>query len=117
MHLPCWNALATFVPSLPQGSPGVKGAIGPVGPPGASVSGPPVRVLFELYVGVLLGPTALLLGGRPTLPIPAAWGLEEERPQLGPTSEKEDPTVLGEDLTNDNADHHFLSCDCAEALC
>lgn len=53
----------------------------------------------------------------PTLPIPGAWGMEEERPRPGPASEKEDPTVLGEDLNNDNADHHFLSCDCAEALC
>lgn len=109
MHLPCWIAPATFVPSLPQGSPGVKGAIGPVGPPGASVSGPPVRVLSELHVGALLG-------RRPTLPIPAAWGMEEERPQPGPASEKEDPTVSGENLNNDDADHHFLSCNCAEAL-
>ena len=53
---------ANLVPSLPQGSPGVKGAAGPVGPPGASVSGPPVRAPSVLHTGMLLGLRALLPG-------------------------------------------------------
>lgn len=42
---------ANLVPSLPQGSPGVKGATGPMGPPGASVSGPPVRAPSVFHTG------------------------------------------------------------------
>ena len=46
---------ANLVPSLPQGSPGMKGATGPVGPPGASVSGPPVRAPSVLHTGDFAG--------------------------------------------------------------
>ena len=53
-----------------------------------------------------------------TLPVPAAWGMGGERPQPGPAWEKEDRTVWGEPLKNDNIEHHqFLSSDRDEALC
>lgn len=64
-----------------------------MGLPGASVSGPPVRVLSVLHAGVLLGPRALLLGrghrADPACP-PAAWGMGAERLPLSPALEEED---------------------------
>ncbi|KAF5910412.1 hypothetical protein HPG69_014644 [Diceros bicornis minor] len=47
-----------------KGSPGVKGAIGPVGSPGASVSGPPVRVFSALHAGSVAGTKDVAAGKR-----------------------------------------------------
>lgn len=110
----------TLVPSLLQGSPGVKGAIGPVGPPGASVSGPPVRVLSVLHAGVLLGPRVLLPGrgyrADPAQPHSMGDGRREAiaQPSLGEGRWH----CFGEHLNNDDTDHqYFLSSECSKALC
>lgn len=71
----------TFAPSLPQGSPGVKGAPGPMGPPGTSVSGPPVRVLSVCHAGGIAGAKDVAAGKRAQgcLCLSHQYGTWEER--------------------------------------
>lgn len=91
-----------------------------MGPPGASVSGPPVSVLSVLHAGVLLGPRVLLpeRGHRadPAQLRSVGDGRREAiaQPSLGEGRWH----CFGEHLNNDNTGHqYFLSSDSSKALC
>ena len=114
---------ANLVPSLPQGSPGMKGATGPVGPPGASVSGPPVRAPLYSPLGILLGLRAFPpgRGHGADLARHSSMGDGRREASAQPSVEVGRPHCLqwrggGVSLKNDSIDHHqFLSSDHAEA--
>lgn len=81
-----------------------------MGPPGASVSGPPVRVLSMLHEGVLLGPRVLLPGrghrADPAQPHSMGDGRREAvaQPSLGEGRWH----CFREHLNNDNTDHQYF---------